>query len=212
MADIMRRWQMDGIGRDALSLREVAVPEPGPEEALIKVAAVSLNHRDKMVIETGRGLPLKFPFTPGSDLAGTVVAVGDSVTRFAVDDQVISVFTPDWLDGARAGDARTPSYWTLGRFYSGKVAEVVGVCGHIHLIVALEGFEVSTPVLPILMKDITIHGICTGHRHALTELGSAIDSTETKPVIGARYPFGDLPAALDHLDRGPFGKIVVEVG
>lgn len=65
MADIMRRWQMDGIGRDALSLREVAVPEPGPDEVLIKVAAVSLNHRDKMVIETGRGLPLKFPFTPG---------------------------------------------------------------------------------------------------------------------------------------------------
>lgn len=77
---------------------------------------------------------------------------------------------------------------------------------------ALEGFEVSTPVMPILMKDITIHGIGTGRRRALTELVSAIDITVTKPVIGARYPFGDLPAALDHLDRGPFGKIVVEVG
>jgi len=31
-------------------------------------------------------------------------------------------------------------------------------------------------------------------------------------VIVARYPLEDLPAALDHLDRGPFGKIVVEVG
>ncbi|MDT0440847.1 alcohol dehydrogenase catalytic domain-containing protein, partial [Streptomyces doudnae] len=68
---------------------------------------------------------MEFPFTPGSDLAGTVVAVGDSVTRFAVDDQVISVFTPDWIDGARAGDARTPSYWTLGGFYPGVLAECV---------------------------------------------------------------------------------------
>ncbi|WP_327185341.1 alcohol dehydrogenase catalytic domain-containing protein [Mycolicibacterium fortuitum] len=76
-----------------------------------------------MVIETGRGLPLEFPFTPGSDLAGTVVAAGDSVTRFAVGDEVISVFTPDWLDGARAGDARTPSYWTLGGFYPGMLAK-----------------------------------------------------------------------------------------
>lgn len=66
--------------------------------------------------------------------------------------------------------------------------------------------------MPILMKDITIHGIGTGHRRALSELVSAIDGTGTKPVIGARYPLEDLPAALDHLDRGPFGKIVVEVG
>ncbi len=340
MAEIMRRWEMGGIGRDALQLREVDVPQPGPDEILIKVAAVSLNHRDKMVIETGRGLPLEFPFTPGSDLAGAVVAVGDSVTRFAVDDQVISVFTPDWLDGARAGDARTPSYWTLGGFYPGvlaeyvalpqdwvvraprtlspaeastlpvvgltawfglverghvragdvvlvegtggvalfgvqiakmhgaevivsgsadkldrvvqlgadhvvdrrsadwaetilaltgdrgvdhvlelvggrhlgKAAQVVAVGGHIHLIGALDGFEASTPVMPILMKDITIHGIGTGHRRALSDLVSAIDSTETKPVIGARYPFHELSAALDYLDRGPFGKIVVELG
>lgn len=100
----------------------------------------------------------------------------------------------------------------VGGAHLGKAAEVVGVGGHIHLIGALEGSEVSTPVMPILMKDITIHGIGTGRRRALTELVSAIDSTGTKPVIGARYPLGDLPAALDHLDRGPFGKIVVEVG
>lgn len=98
-----------------------------------------------------------------------------------------------------------------GGAHLGKAAEVVGVGGHIHLIGALEGFEVSTPVMPILMKDITIHGIGTGHRRALTELVSAIDITVTKPVIGARYPFGDQPAALNNLDRGPFGKIVVEV-
>jgi NADPH:quinone reductase-like Zn-dependent oxidoreductase len=33
----------------------------------------------------------------------------------------------------------------------------------------------------------------------------------TTPVIDARYPLAALPAALDHLDRGGFGKIVVEV-
>jgi hypothetical protein len=31
------------------------------------------------------------------------------------------------------------------------------------------------------------------------------------PVVDARYRLADLPAALDHLDRGPFGKIVVEM-
>ena len=32
-----------------------------------------------------------------------------------------------------------------------------------------------------------------------------------KPVIDRRYGLSELPAALDHLDAGPFGKIVVEV-
>jgi hypothetical protein len=32
-----------------------------------------------------------------------------------------------------------------------------------------------------------------------------------KPVIDARYPLAALPDALDHLDHGGFGKIVVEL-
>jgi NADPH:quinone reductase-like Zn-dependent oxidoreductase len=109
---------MNGLGRDNLSLADAAVPRPQPGQILVEVAAVSLNYRDKMVIETGRGLPLQFPFTPGSDLAGTVVAVGDHVSRFDVGDRVISTFTPDWRDGRRGGDARTPSYRTLGGHYA----------------------------------------------------------------------------------------------
>jgi hypothetical protein len=31
-------------------------------------------------------------------------------------------------------------------------------------------------------------------------------------VIDARYKLAELPAARDHLDRGPFGKIVIELG
>ena len=50
----LRRWEMDGIGRENLTLREVPQPEPPPGQVLVEVAAVSLNYRDKMVIETGR--------------------------------------------------------------------------------------------------------------------------------------------------------------
>jgi NADPH:quinone reductase-like Zn-dependent oxidoreductase len=38
-----------------------------------------------------------------------------------------------------------------------------------------------------------------------------IDQTGIKPVIDAEYALADLPAALDHLARGPFGKIVVKM-
>jgi len=335
----MRRWEMDAIGRERLELREVSLPSPARREVLVKVAAVALNYRDRMVIESGRGLPLGFPFTPGSDLAGTVVALGEDATRFSRGERVISTFAPGWIDGARSGDARTPSYRTLGGYYPGvladyvafpeewfvpapttlddaqastlpcagltawfalverarvragqtvliegtggvalfglqiakahgagviisgsadklaraealgadhcidrrkadlveavyeitlhrgadhileliggphlgKAAQMAAVGGHICLIGALEGFEVTAPLMPLLLKDVTVHGIGTGHRRALEDLVRAVDRTGLKPVIDTRYPMSDLPAALGHLDRGAFGKIVVEM-
>jgi len=125
MAERMKRWEMDGIGRDRLKLAQTPLPSPGPGEALVKVAAVSLNYRDKLMIETGMGLKLAFPFTPASDLAGEVVALGARASRFAVGDRVISTFAPGWIDGRAAGDARTPPYKTLGGFYPGVLTEYV---------------------------------------------------------------------------------------
>lgn len=123
----MLRWEMPAIGRNRLELNEIEVPIPDRHELLVRVGAVALNHRDKMVMETGRGLPLSFPFTPGSDLAGTVLATGDGADRFAVGDRVVSTFTPDWVDGTRPGNARTPAYRTLGGFYPGVLAEYVAL-------------------------------------------------------------------------------------
>jgi NADPH:quinone reductase-like Zn-dependent oxidoreductase len=62
-----------------------------------------------------------------------------------------------------------------------------------------------------MLKNLTVQGIGVGHRRALEDLVAAVDRTGIKPVIDARYPIADLPAALDHLDRGAFGKIVVEL-
>ena len=122
MTMTMRRWELDGVGRDRLNLRGRPIPSPGRREVLVKVAAVALNHRDKMVVESGRGLPLAFPFTPASDLSGQIVALGEDAGRFALGERVISTFTPEWIDGARPGTARTPAYRTLSGFFPGVLA------------------------------------------------------------------------------------------
>jgi len=62
-----------------------------------------------------------------------------------------------------------------------------------------------------MLKDVNIQGIATGHRRALEDLVRAVDQTGLKPVIDTRYPLANLPVALDHLDRGAFGKIVIEM-
>ena len=103
MAQTMKRWTLNAVGRENLALAEVPVPTPGPGQVLVRVAAVSLNYRDKLVIETGMGLDLPFPLTPLSDMAGEVAAVGTGVARFAAGDRVISTFVPGWIDGRTGG-------------------------------------------------------------------------------------------------------------
>ncbi|ACE92474.1 Zn-dependent alcohol dehydrogenase GroES-like protein [Rhizobium phaseoli] len=335
-----RQWQTETIGPCAdLKIGEARIPEVSGTMVRVRTQAVSLNFRDRLVLESGMGLPLKFPFVPASDMAGVVEAVGPDVTRFKPGDRVISTFSPDWIEGRGPGTARTPHYRTRGGFYPGvlsehtvlseqwftrapdtldaaeastlpcagltawfaliecgrlkagdkvlvqgtggvalfglqiakahgaevfitsgsaeklerasalgadhlinrrdgdwverlyhltgdygadHVLEIVGgphlgqalkavaVNGRISVIGVFEGFDVSGPAAPFLLKAPIVQGISVGHRRALEDLVRAVDRTGLKPVIDKRYAFEELPQALDHLYRGPFGKVVIE--
>lgn len=341
MPDLMKRWTLDTVGPDAvLKLAQAETPTPARGEVLVRTTAVSLNYRDKLVMETGMGLSLKFPFVPASDMAGVVEAVGEGVTRFHPGDRVISTFAPGWIDDRPVGSARQPPYRTLGGFYPGVLSEYVafpedwftaapaslddaeastlpcagltawfalvergrirpgdtvlvqgtgGVAlfglqiavaqgakvivtsgdpdklertralgashlinrraedwveavyrltgdrgidhileivggphlaqalkavalnGRISLIGVLEGFDISGPAAPLLLKSPVIQGISVGHRRALEEFVRTIDQIKLKPVIGKRFGFSEVPAAFAHLESGPFGKIVIEI-
>ena len=69
----------------------VAVPEPGPGEVRVAVAAVGVNPVDH---KRRRGwveqfYPTTFPAVPGLEFAGTVDALGEGVTGVAVGDEVL---------------------------------------------------------------------------------------------------------------------------
>ncbi|HEY6902646.1 MAG TPA: zinc-binding dehydrogenase [Puia sp.] len=55
-----------------LVVQEVADPKAGPGEAIVRVRAAALNHRD-VWIQKGQYAGLKYPIVPGSDGAGVVV-------------------------------------------------------------------------------------------------------------------------------------------
>lgn len=98
----------------------------------------------------------------------------------------------------------------VGGPHFGQALKAVAVNGRISVIGVLEGFEVSGPAGLLLLKAPVVQGISVGHRRALEDLVRAVDQTGLKPVIDKRYAFEELPQALDHLYRGPFGKVVVE--
>lgn len=89
---------------DVLRLAEVETPVPTDEQALIKIHAVSINGADREGL-IGRPLyarmrGLRRPGNPilGSDIAGTVVAVGKSHTEFKPGDEVFGEL-PDYHSG-----------------------------------------------------------------------------------------------------------------
>jgi len=70
---------------------DLSVPEPGPGQVRVRVAA-SVVHPVDLMIRAGRfpaPLPAGLPYTPGWDVAGTVDAVGPSVGNFTVGDDVV---------------------------------------------------------------------------------------------------------------------------
>lgn len=73
-------------GPDVLVWGEVSVGDPGPGEVRIRHTAVGLNYID-VYHRTGL-YPLSFPFSPGIEAAGVVVAVGDGVTDLKEGDRV----------------------------------------------------------------------------------------------------------------------------
>ncbi|MBU0774463.1 MAG: NAD(P)-dependent alcohol dehydrogenase [Alphaproteobacteria bacterium] len=84
---------------DNLTLVDLADPgDPGPGEIRIRLAASSLNFHDYAVV-VGM-IPAADGRIPMSDGAGTVEAVGEGVTQFKRGDTVVSIFFPDWIDGA----------------------------------------------------------------------------------------------------------------
>jgi NADPH:quinone reductase len=75
-------------GHEVLTVAERDDPKAGPGQLVVRVAAVGVNFMD-VYQRTGVGThKTPTPYTPGAEGAGTVLAVGEGVTDFAVGDHV----------------------------------------------------------------------------------------------------------------------------
>jgi NADPH2:quinone reductase len=76
-------------GPEVLALADVDDPEPGAGQVLVEVAACAVNFPDLLMIQDLYQFKAKLPFTPGSEVAGVVTAVGPAVDGIRVGDRVL---------------------------------------------------------------------------------------------------------------------------
>lgn len=143
----MKAWLLKDFGLANLQQAEVPTPVPGAGELLIKVGAVSLNFRDKAIVD-GIYEPhlVPKPLIPVSDAAGTVVAVGEGVSRFKVGERVNSTLYTRWLDGMPGPDE--PLY-CLGSPLPGGLAEYMIIHEQSAVKAPDEMSDVEASTLPI---------------------------------------------------------------
>lgn len=336
----MKAWLLKDFGLDNLALGEVPTPVPQPGELLVKVGAVSLNFRDKAIVD-GIYEPhlVPKPLIPVSDAVGEVVAVGDGVTRFGVGERVNSHLYSRWLDGAPAPDepaycfgsplpgglaeymiihedsaVRAPaamsdeeaatlpiaaltawySLMDVGHLQPGQTVLVQGTGGvsvfaaqiaiahgarviatsssdanlakmkalgvgdginyrthpdweqQVLALTAGQGVDITIDVaggeglnksvlatkaagviaqvgfltgqvtqlqlMPLIFRQTTIRGIAVAPRSSFDRMNPFLDKHGIRPVIDAVYPFEQAVQAYEHLARGAFGKVVINVG
>jgi NADPH:quinone reductase-like Zn-dependent oxidoreductase len=119
-------------GPDVVRIEEMPVPEPGPGEVRLLVAAAAMNHLDLWV---RRGLPIEtpMPHIGGADVAGVIDALGAGAgnepgihldARVVVDPS-LSCGQCEWC--LRAEEPLCTTYRILGEHTQGGFAEYVVV-------------------------------------------------------------------------------------
>jgi NADPH:quinone reductase len=77
-----------------LTLEELPDPAPGPGQVTVDVRAIGCNFFDILMVQGKYQVRPPFPFSPGSEIAGVVRAVGAGVTGVAPEERVFAM--PGW--------------------------------------------------------------------------------------------------------------------
>lgn len=75
---------------DDLTLEDIPAPLAKAHEVVIDIAAAGVNFPDSLLVQGKYQMKPELPFTPGTEVAGTISAVGDEVTHLEVGQRVIA--------------------------------------------------------------------------------------------------------------------------
>lgn len=117
-------------GAEVLRWVEVPTPAPGAGEVLVEIRACALNRLDLWVRNGVPGHQFPLPLIPGSEVAGTIAALGSSIEDLEIGAEVLVApgISCGVCDRCVAGlDMLCPKYGILGEHRDGGYAEFVAV-------------------------------------------------------------------------------------
>ena len=176
-------------GPAVLEVTEIDRPSPGGHELLVEVAAAGVNPVDTY-FRDGSYEPVGLPFTPGVDVAGTVVGVGEFVDGFEPGDRVFGTGIGNGThQGAYAEFATVPEDQVVrlpdavGLREAGAAGVVAGTAWR-----ALVDHAALSPA-----EYCLVHGGSGGVGHAAVQIADAVHA---RVVTTARPEYHDALAGL----------------
>ena len=89
----MKAWRVHELGEphQVMGLADFPVPQPGPGQLLVRVLGAAANFPDVLMCRGLYQVKPPLPFTPGVELCGEIVELGNNVTGFAAGERVIGL-------------------------------------------------------------------------------------------------------------------------
>jgi NADPH2:quinone reductase len=176
---------------ESLVVEEVPEPAAGPGQLIVDVEACALNFPDVLMIQDLYQFKPELPFTPGTEVAGTVSSVGAGVTAIRVGDRVFAstglgglaeqvamdataaIALPEGADAAQAAgflNAYGTSYHALrdrAGLQAGETLLVLGAAGGVGLAAVELGALTGATVIAAASTEAKL-ATCREHGAALT--------------------------------------------
>jgi NADPH2:quinone reductase len=200
-----------------ISVVELDDPEPGPGEVLVRVHAAAVNYPDVLIAANRYQVSAPLPFTPGSEFAGVVTALGPGVTGPVVGspvagavlsgafaEQVVAPVAalrpiPDGLDMVHAAAFHvtyTTAYHalvTVGGATSGEWVAVLGAAG-----------GVGSAVVDVATR-LGLHVVAAASSEERLAIARKLGAE-----VGIDYVHEDLKARIRELTGGAGAHLVID--
>lgn len=188
-------------GIEELVYTKIPKPQPKPNEVLIAIAAIGINPVDAKARQ-GKAFAAKlpevhFPVILGKDVAGTVEAVGEQVTDFAIGDRVFGIANANSFAKTYAEYVATPTN-CLTKIPDGisfETAAAAPVAG----LTAMQALQHTVYLQP--NQRILIHAGAGGVGHLAIQLAKHIGATitATSSAVNTEFILKTL-GADNHID------------
>lgn len=76
---------------ETLEVGEVPDPQPSSGQVLIEVEACGVNFPDVLLIQNKYQFKPELPFSPGGEVAGKIIGIGENVEKFKIGDPVLAL-------------------------------------------------------------------------------------------------------------------------